>query len=141
MRRYVVWLSIAISVFIAASGCSEPEGNIVVGLDEEFVLSVGQSATLTGEDLTIEFVEVVSDSRCPSGATCIWAGEASCLIEITRADSIFSKVLTQLGSSSPNKANFTGYEIAFEVQPYPQLGQEIAATDYRLQLTVSKTPA
>ncbi|MCF4100764.1 hypothetical protein L1I30_03695 [Gillisia sp. M10.2A] len=29
------------------------------------------------------FKEVISDSRCPQNVTCIWAGEAKILIEIT----------------------------------------------------------
>ena len=139
MRRYALWCSIAIPILIAFSGCSSPPGDVVVNPGEEFTLSVGQSAAFSGEDFSIEFTEVVSDSRCPTGATCIWAGEASCLITITDSDSEYSMVLTQPGASSPNKASFTGYDIAFDIQPYPQLGKEIETSDYRLQLTVSKT--
>jgi hypothetical protein len=93
-----------------------------------------------GEDLTITFVEVVSDSRCPTGATCIWAGEASSLIEITDSASTYRKVLTEPGSSSPTKADFTGYEVMFNLLPYPVLGKETKAKDYLLKLIVSKTP-
>ena len=138
MRGYVVWFSIAISLLVPLSGCSEPTANMVVGLDEEFTLSVGQSATIRGGNLSIEFVEVVSDSRCPTGATCIWAGEASCLVKFTDSGSTYRKVLTEPGSSSPPKASLTDYEIEFTLLPYPELGKETATKDYRLQLTVNK---
>ena len=139
MRNYAVWLSLAILVLIPLSGCTKPAVD-EVSLNAEFTLSVGQSVSVKGEDLTIKFVEVVSDSRCPTGATCIWAGEASSLIEITDSASTYRKVLTEPGSSSPTKADFTGYEVMFNLLPYPVLGKETKAKDYLLQLTVSKTP-
>lgn len=139
MRKYLLWLSVAILVLIPLSGCTKPAVD-EVSLDKEFTLSVGQSVSVRGEDLTITFVEVVSDSRCPTGATCIWAGEASSLIEITDSASTYRKVLTEPGSSSPTKADFTGYEVMFNLLPYPVLGKETKAKDYLLKLIVSKTP-
>ena len=140
MRKFAMWLSIAVSLLVPLAGCSEPAAD-VVSLDTEFTLAVGQTATVAGEDLSIEFVEVVSDSRCPKGATCIWAGEASCLIKLTASDSTLSKVLTQPGPSSPSTAVVAGYEITFDILPYPELGKQIDAKDYRLQMVVTKTPA
>lgn len=139
MRKYVLGLSVAILVLIPLSGCTKPVVD-EVSLDKEFTISVGQSVSVKGEDLTITFVEVVSDSRCPTGATCIWAGEASSLIEITDSASTYRKVLTEPGSSSPTKADFTGYEVMFNLLPYPVLGKETKAKDYLLKLIVSKTP-
>jgi hypothetical protein len=40
-----------------------------VKLGQEFTLSIGQNAAITGENLTIKFAEVISDSRCPQGVT------------------------------------------------------------------------
>lgn len=139
MRKYVLGLSVAILVLVPLSGCTKPAVD-EVSLDKQFTISVGQSVSVKGEDLTISFVEVVSDSRCPTGATCIWAGEASSLIEITDSASTYRKVLTEPGSSSPTKADFTGYEVMFNLLPYPVLGKETKAKDYLLQLIVSKTP-
>jgi len=135
-----MWLLIAVSVLVPLSGCTQPAVD-EVNLDTEFTLAVGQTATVAGENLSTKFVEVVSDSRCPKGATCIWAGEASCLIELTASDATLSKVLTQPGPSSPSTATVAGYDIAFDILPYPELGKQIAAKDYRLQMVVSKTPA
>jgi len=140
VRNYAVWLSIAILVLIPLSGCSKPTVDEVT-LGREFTLAVGQSVAVAGENLQLKFVEVISDSRCPTGATCIWAGEASSLIEITDSASTYRKVLSEPGSSSPTKADFTGYEVMFNLLPYPVLGKETKAKDYRLQLIVSKTPA
>lgn len=140
MRAFLVSLSIVVSVLVPLAGCAEPAPT-EVNLDTEFTLAVGQSVTVAGEGLSIEFVEVVSDSRCPKGATCIWAGEASCLIELTTSDSTLSKVLTQPGPSSPSTDTVAGYDITFDILPYPELGKQIDAKDYRLQMVVTKTPA
>ena len=119
-------------------GCGKKIPNEVeASLGQEFTLSIGQSASLSGENLTIKFVKVISDSRCPTGATCIWAGEASSLIKITSSESAFSKVLTQSGSSQ-SKTSFAGYEITFDLQPYPELGKETKEKDYHLHLSISK---
>ena len=40
----------------------------------ETSLALGQTATLDG--LTVTFSDVVTDSRCPTNAECVWAGEA-----------------------------------------------------------------
>ncbi|MFC2009230.1 hypothetical protein ACFLUT_04165 [Chloroflexota bacterium] len=138
--KRAAWLAIAVSALLAVSGCSKPE---VVQVDPgtEFTLSVGQSASIPGEGLQIEFVEVISDSRCPTGATCIWAGEASCLIEITDGESTYSKVLTQPGLSTPSTTDYAAYGIAYDILPYPELGKETKAEEYRLQLTITERPA
>jgi len=137
MRRTVVWLSIAVSMLVALAACSEPAE---AELDKEFTLAVGQSAAIKGEDLSIKFVDVISDSRCPKDAICIWLGEVSCLVEITSNGSTFGKVLTQPGLSAPVTTNYGRYDILFNVLPYPQAGKAIKSSEYRLQLTVSRQP-
>ena len=94
-----------------------------------------------GENLKIQFIEVINDSRCPQGVTCVWAGEASCLVEITDSESSHRKVLTQPGLSGPSKTDSKEYEITFDLQPYPEVGKEIQSKGYRLQLAISKKPA
>ena len=38
-------------------------------------------------------------------------------------------------------AAVAGYEIAFDVQPYPQLGKDLKQKDYSLKLVVTRVPA
>ena len=81
---------------------------------------------------------MVSDSRCPSGAKCIWAGEASSLLKVTQSGLTYDKVLTQPGLSGPAADSFAGYEVTFDLLPYPEVGTSIDVKDYQLTLTVSK---
>jgi hypothetical protein len=136
MRKYKLWVWIVILMLLILSGCNKPAGN-EVSLGQEFTLSVGQSVMVAGENLSIKFIDVTSDSRCPKGATCIWEGEVSALIEITSSGSTYRKVLTQPGSSSSTKTSFTNYEIMFDIQPYPELNKEIDRKDYRLELVIN----
>ena len=136
MRKYIYWLLPVIIFPLLLSGCTKPVAN-QIKLGEEFTLSPGENEAISGENLDIKFVKVASDSRCPQGVTCIWAGEVSCLIEVTRANpsSTTEVVLTEPGPAK----TFDGHQIAFRVEPYPVAGKTIAASDYKLLLTVTKS--
>lgn len=143
MGKRMIFLMVTLAAILSVpilSACAKPAGN-EVGPGQEFTLAGGQSAEITGENLSIKFIRVTSDSRCPQGATCIWAGEASSLVEITDSESTYAKTLTQPGLTEPPKTDFKNYEITFDLKPYPQLGKEIKSEDYRLQLKISRKPA
>jgi hypothetical protein len=136
MRKYLL-LALPL-IMVILSGCAGQYSGLRASLGEKFSLAIGQSTSITGEDLKIRFVEVIGDSRCPQGVTCIWAGEASSLIEITYSGSKYQKVLTQPGLTEPPQTDFGVYEITFDLQPYPEAGKEIKDKDYRLELQIDK---
>lgn len=35
------------------------------------------------ENATVKFIKVLEDSRCPKNVTCVWAGRAMLLVEVT----------------------------------------------------------
>jgi hypothetical protein len=117
--------------------CGTPATGAALG--EEFTLAIGQSKAITGENITIKFLYVTADSRCPGNVTCIWAGEVSCMVEITRPGaSLLTLVLTEPGlTDQPSNQQFDGHSIAFRVNPYPTAGKQIAKGDYRLSMTVT----
>jgi len=139
VRNCISPLAVAIVLFALLAGCSKPVAE-AVSLDTGFTLLVGESVSVGGEDLVVKFVEVVAGSRCPRGATCIWAGEASCLIELTHSGSTFSKVLTQPGLTMAPGDSVAGYDVVSDLLPYPELGKETKTSDYRLKLVISKEP-
>jgi len=97
---------------------------------------------IAGKTLTIKFIEVVSDGRCPRRTICIWPREANCLTEIiTHSESIYLKVLTQPGPFKTSKTSCANYEITFNLQPYPELGKAVDKKDYHLQLLIRKKSA
>jgi hypothetical protein len=136
MRQHLLWVLPLIIAIL--SGCVAPAADINVALGEKSSLAIGQSASITGEELKVKFIKVIGDSRCPQGVQCIWAGEASSLIEITYSGSTYQKVLTQPGASEPAQTDFSIYEITFDLQPYPKAGEEITDKAYRLEFQVDK---
>ena len=120
-----------------ALGCASPT-KTQANLGESFTLAAGESATISSENLSVRFVELISDSRCPTGAVCIWEGEASCMLEITYSGITNDKILVQPGFPGVSHTDFGAYTIAFQVTPYPEVGKEIKKQDYRLEMTFSR---
>ncbi len=73
----------------------------------------------------------------------MWAGQVSVTVEVTRtADkppTTVKVVLTQSGGSEDSRQTIDGHQVRFSVSPYPQLGKQIKAGDYRLTLTLTKS--
>jgi hypothetical protein len=135
MRKHLLW--ILPIIFVILSGCAGQTNELKAALGQKFTLAIGQVASITGENLKIRFIKVIGDSRCAQGVTCIWAGEASSLIEISYSGSTYQKTLTQPGLTEPPQTDFLKYVIAFDLQPYPQAGVKTENKDYRLQLEIS----
>ena len=122
-------------MLVSCTGTDE----LKTGLGQEFTLSIGQSAQIEGENLQFRFEEVLEDSRCATGATCIWEGRVSLVVEIKDNGSPYRMVLIQYGLNNQYVSEtYKEYQLSFKVNPYPELGTEIATDDYRLLLTVSE---
>ncbi|MGD0794999.1 MAG: hypothetical protein ABR958_05355 [Dehalococcoidales bacterium] len=133
----IIALAIILPASVLSACAKAPKNEVPPG--REFTLSIGQSAAISSENITIKFIDVTSDSRCPQNVTCIWAGEVSCTVEITRPGASLLKLkLTQPGLTSQlSTQDFDGHTIAFRVEPYPTAGKTIARSDYRLIMTVT----
>jgi hypothetical protein len=139
---HVIFSVFLVTALIATTACASEVDDETFSLGDSFTLAVGQSASIDGEDLVIKFIDVIAESRCPSGVECIWQGEVSCLVEITYSRAGQEKVLTYPGlTQEPAEAQFGPYQFTFTVDPYPEAGKEIKKSEYRLNLLVTKTPA
>jgi hypothetical protein len=129
---------LALLVFPACAGPTQ----ISVSLGQSVNLALGHEVVITGEPLRIRFAEVLDDSRCPTGATCIWQGQVSARLDITYQNTKTSMVVTQPGLTTDlSMADFNDYQFQFQVQPYPDVGKQIGKNEYRLQLIVDKRPS
>jgi hypothetical protein len=139
MLKYTLYSIAILAILLTTFGCGSGSSKIQVGLNEEFVLSKGQSATISGEDLEIKFKDVTGDSRCPSNVECFWAGQVTCTVELKHSGSSSQMVLTDSGLNSEySKETYGEYHLSFKVTPYPVSGQKITKDEYRLHLIVSK---
>ena len=139
MKRTLAVISLLIlSLFLLSMSLSCAAQRIIASLGQEFTLPIGETAEIDSESLSIKFVEVIGDSRCPAGVECVWAGEAQCRLRFTYAGSLAEMVIVQPGGGASAKDYFIQYKIVFKLEPYPQKGQQIAASDYKLLMTVTK---
>lgn len=50
-------------------------------------IGVNQTKAIRGTQLSVKFVEMVEDSRCPRDVNCIWAGNAKIRVTVTKRGS------------------------------------------------------
>ena len=138
MSRYVFYLLFALLLALSI-GCTSVGEKAKTPFSQEFSLRIGQSEQIGDAELEIKFEKVTEDSRCPKGATCIWAGQVSC--EVLIKDKKYSSylTLTEPGLTNfPNQTIYKSYRLVYHVQPYPELSKKISAEEYRLVLIIEK---
>ncbi|HWQ18798.1 MAG TPA: cupredoxin family copper-binding protein [Methanotrichaceae archaeon] len=106
-----------------------------------FQIRVGQTASIENEGIEVKFINVTGDSRCPSDVACIWAGQATVLVDVIKEGrdmGIFN--LTSTTSSGGLAAkSFDGYSVRLDkIEPYPKSSQKIELSDYVATLVVQK---
>ncbi|MDA1062155.1 MAG: hypothetical protein O2895_04505 [Chloroflexi bacterium] len=104
-------------------------------------LAIGQDAqigTVSGE---LHVTAVLQDSRCPSDAVCVWAGEvvvAFLLILFPDSHITRSIVVSPGGSASAFLYEFR--LTVLEVRPQPTTAGPIAQSDYRVTVRLDRVP-
>ncbi len=130
----------ALLALVLSLGTACRSSDVTARLGEEISLSIGETAAISGEDLTIAFRGVPEDSRCARDVTCVWAGQARCAVDVTTSGETTSLDLIQPGlTDDPVAVEHGGYVFTFSVDPYPEkAGLQIAPGDYVLRLTVTR---
>ena len=88
-------------------------------------------------NLTVKFVSLIEDSRCPVGTNCIWAGNAKIKIEVSKGRNKETfEVNTNLG---PKGATYNGYQIELvALTPVPKEKIRINKNGYVATFAVSR---
>jgi len=77
---------------------------------------------------------LISDSRCPNGAECVWAGEATARFKIEKYNN--EPVYFNLKEGEKD-AIVGGYHITFiKLLPYPAVGYQIKPEDYKARIVI-----
>ena len=109
-----------------------------VRLGEQFDLNIDQTATIAGEGLEIGFEDVVSDSRCPRGVQCVWAGVAVIRLSVERAPDPRATLTLRVPSTS-STGTYGKYSLSIvDVKPYPDANRPHRREDYVVTLTVTR---
>ena len=78
MKRTILLIIILITSFSFSQDSTEVQKAETPIISSKVYL--GKSVAF--ENFRIEFIEVVQDSRCPTGVNCIWAGEVVILVDL-----------------------------------------------------------
>ena len=140
MKNKIMYIMILGVILMGLVGCSGGTNTTAqASLGQEFTLPYGKSVNISGENLSIKFVAVVTDSRCPTGVQCVWAGEAKVKLEVTQNNSTLETVLTETGGTNGfSSGTINAYKVDFRVEPYPQANKTIAPEDYKLVMKITK---
>jgi hypothetical protein len=116
----------------------QPSGARDVALGQEFKIKNGEQVNVSGQNLRITFSSVSSDSRCPTGAQCVWAGNAAIALEIAKKKKK-QVVVTLNTSSEPKEVDYKRYKIRLvALSPHPKVNEEIDQKEYEATLLITK---
>jgi len=111
---------------------------------ESAAIRLGDTAELVKSKISIKFLRVIEDSRCPADANCIWAGNAKLEIEASKGSQKGTFVLNTNGNETV--AKFAGYAIRItSLEPQktsakdkPENEQKPCGIPYKATFTVAK---
>lgn len=110
-------------------------------------VKITQKKCLKKSDYQIVFNELVSDSRCPEGVTCIWQGEASAVVSLYKNSKLIEDktMVFSMKNMEENKKWFSKYLPEKQrkiktigVFPNPKQGVVVNKKDYYLKIGYSK---
>ena len=90
---------------------------------------------------------IPNDSRCPEGATCIWAGEVSAVVMVYKDSKLVDEktLVFSVKNEENNRRWFASYLLekqkkvkSIDVFPHPNKDREIDFKDYYLKIGFSK---
>lgn len=105
--------------------------------DRQFVLAPGQAAAVAEASLTVRFVGVAGDSRCPIDALCVQGGDAIVRVDVEPARGSHSSYELHTGDMRPARHGDLTLAIV-ELAPYPFSARPTQPGDYRLTLRVKR---
>ena len=107
------------------------------GLEGDLRLALGGSATVGRDGLTVRFVSVVDDSRCPTNVQCVRAGEAKVQLSLRAPGAGDDAVILATEGGQPRFATFAGYEIHL-IALDPPRRSDVPNPAYRVTLRFSR---
>jgi hypothetical protein len=131
MRLLFASFVIAIVLGIVVSVSAQTGKQIAVKINSETSVDRGK--------LRISFAELIEDSRCPKGTTCVWAGEGKIKIGVKKAGSneTFVELSTMNGR---NTVAFGPYQISLiDLKPRPAANVRIDRRSYTAMLEIRKS--
>jgi hypothetical protein len=136
------WVAIPLLFPLLAACAAEPSSTpsprpVSVGV--AFTLKVGEVAAVEGGGVRLTFTGVPTDSRCPQGEQCIWAGDA--VVSLAASGGPGGTVTLELHTnprSGEGAGDYNPYTVTLqELAPAPRSGRMLQASDYVATLKIT----
>ena len=102
---------------------------------QEVEVQIAHEKTFNG--VKIRFIDLLDDSRCPKGTTCVWAGNARISVQVSKNGK--KKVVELNSTRGPQAVVFEGYEFKLvKLIPEPASNIRIRKDGYVATLSVVK---
>ena len=137
MRKPLLLITICVAVTFVFFGCRVAYTQQANPM--KATLTVGQSVKVPATDVKVTLEEVLEDSRCPTGTTCIWAGDATVSITIASANNGPWKFTLHTNGQSAQEAQHDGVLVRLmDVAPYPTVDGPPKREAYRVSFSITK---
>jgi hypothetical protein len=101
-------------------------------------LRPGQQKRMMNGRVTIKFISVTDDSRCPTDVNCVWAGNAKIKVQV-KVRGGETKTLELDSNLKGNAGTVDAYRIEISsLTPKRRSNDEIKQSDYRAGFSVTK---
>jgi len=128
-----------VSPEVAPATTPANEGGVMkmVAFGEIISLAPGETAKVEKTKVTVGFVSVASDSRCPRGTNCITEGEAFVMVSV--GGGAPQRVRIDVDPKRTSRLSMEGATVEFlGLNPYPT-GVRIAPAERRLRVRMVKS--
>jgi hypothetical protein len=135
MRHRPILVPLVLIVALAACRSTGAPASHAASLNQEIQLAPSEIAAYGPQGLTVEFVRVVNDSRCPTDVTCAWAGEITVQVatRMNRAEPVQHEI------KAGEHASVGAFRVfVVKVEPQPLSTRPIPQAEYRVTLKVEQ---
>lgn len=128
-------------IILMAHSCSKKDIALREGTVELALKRCG-NGDIGGNNLRLCFDSLLSDSRCPANAMCIWQGTATAKFSLTKDNETKTFVLSTLNQPPTYKKDtiLMGYKIEFvNLSPYPgTVSMPVPADKIKAEIRITK---
>jgi len=108
------------------------------GRTETLSVQIHNEKRAVKSKLSIRFLELVEDSRCPTDTNCVWAGNGKIKVSVKRGNG--AARVFEMDTNGPNKTiSHAGYKITLsDLTPHPRSNIRINRNGYVAKLAIVK---
>ncbi len=105
---------------------------------EILTIRAGHQKSAAGGEITVRFVAVEEDSRCPANANCVWSGNARIKVKVTNRGGT-SKMMLMNTDMGPKGDQYDGWAIYLtSLTPLPRSNAKTTAARYTAMFSVAR---